>query len=242
MNKKTRFLWIYSIALFTVALGLICISAFTQNRLSRDAANYKQVLDQQKGIVEGAQTSISTLTDENEQLKSKVNELTQKQKEMEDQLKASNDNANKATEEKLKIQQMSDNLIDARSCFERKDYQRGAALIKQIDPQLLGPKNQEIYNSISDNLLKKAAGEYYNIGYKSFIAKKYDQAYENFQKSLEYKDQESYSDDALYYSSVCQIQMDRKDVAQETLNRLVNDYPSSTYVKAAKNLLDKLNS
>ena len=241
MNQKTRFLWIYSIALFTVALALICISAFTQNRISRDAANYKQVADQHKGMFEGAKSNIATLTDENQQLKLEVAELTKRQNEIEEQLKTSNEYANKANEEKLKIQQMSDNLTDAKACYEKKLYKEGAALIKVIDPQLLGPKNQEIYNNIADTLLKKASMEHYNAGYKQVVAKKYDQAYENLQKSLEYKDQEVYSDDALYYSSVCQIELDNKDAAEQTLNRLVNDYPSSTYVKAAKNLLDKIN-
>lgn len=82
MKSKTKFLWMYTIILFSVALILILFAGMTQQDYEKELASHESAaVGMQKSVTELSQTN-TILKDENTALTKKVDELTAAQEEL----------------------------------------------------------------------------------------------------------------------------------------------------------------
>ncbi|MPM90985.1 hypothetical protein SDC9_138110 [bioreactor metagenome] len=67
-----KYLWVYTIALFSVAFVLILVSAMQQKRVNETIDYYKQQVIAQQDVSAGTQRSVDNLTEENNYLKEEI--------------------------------------------------------------------------------------------------------------------------------------------------------------------------
>ena len=77
----------------------------------------------------------------------------------------------------------------------------------------------------------------YWVGQIYFQKNNFDIAIKEFKKVLKYKNSNKH-DDAIYKLSKCYVNIDDNEKADYELNKLVNNYPESEYVKKAKLILN----
>lgn len=140
-KSKSKFFWIYSIALFSMALILILFSAFTGIR-------YKDEQTEAQLIYQGAQSSVVSLTDENEKLarendenKETISNLTKDKEELEQ-------NFQKIQDEKDKLMLQTEALFRVETLKNEKRYNEARELFDTIDPAVLGENGQARYEQL----------------------------------------------------------------------------------------------
>ena len=140
-RSRSKFFWIYSIALFSMALILILFSAFTGIR-------YKDEQTEAQIIYQGAQSSVISLTDENEKLvrensenKETISALTKEKDELEQ-------NIQKLQEEKEQLQIQTEALFRAETLRSEKRYNEARTVFETIDASVLGENGQARYEQL----------------------------------------------------------------------------------------------
>ncbi|MBR2476658.1 MAG: hypothetical protein IKB50_00810 [Clostridia bacterium] len=129
MKSKSRFLWLYTILLFSVALLLILFAGMTQ-----------QEAETHKTTSVGLQESVTKLTQDNENLKAENASL-----------RAEADGVNAL---KISLEQTADHngrnelLIKAMSMYCTNDINGARALLAEMDISLLTPEQLAVYNMI----------------------------------------------------------------------------------------------
>ncbi len=113
--------------------------------------------------------------------------------------------------------------IDALGLYHRGDFNESLDMFKfllQFDSNL----------DLLDNCQ-------YWVGQIYFKKNNYETAIKEFKKVLKYKNSNKH-DDAIYKLSKCYFHLDDNEKADYELNKLVNNYPDSEYVKKAKLILN----
>lgn len=142
MKKKSKFIWVYSIVLFSVAFVLILFSSFTGIR-------YKNEHTETKALYQGAQNSVLQLTDENERLQKENNE---KQSTI-DKLTAENNElrsiGEKSASEKQKYVDAAENLLKAQDLLNAGNKTAAKEVFDSIDSSILGENTLKLYEKLS---------------------------------------------------------------------------------------------
>ena len=240
MKDKSRFLWIYCIILFTSALILILVSAVTQQKLSRDMETYREKLSHQEGLFQGAQKSLVTLNKENQILHEKIKELEEKINKLQEEIKQNNEDIAKLQEQSDMIKISVDNLLKAEEFFKKKQYIESASHLVKVNYELLSEDTKKIYDTFANTVLNQAAFSSYTTGYKKFRNNEIEDAIEHLTMSLQFKKDAYYSDDAMYFLAISYLKQNNTDEAKKTLLQLKEQYPESTYIKAADEQLSKI--
>lgn len=133
MKSKTKFLWMYTIILFSVALILILFAGMTQQNYERELETHETVkVGLQKSAAELSQTNMK-LQQENDTLKKENAALKESQATFEDVTK-SND---------LNIA-----LVDALYQYEVGNRRTARNLLAEVDSATLTDQQLNIYNKI----------------------------------------------------------------------------------------------
>lgn len=138
MKQNTKFLWLYTAILFSVALVLIFIAGLTQN-------NYKKELAVHENASKGMQESVVQLTEHNQQLT--------------DQLKTANDTIAQLQTELENLQKQQAEMADATAAVDQalleamqlyEDGRRSEARerLGDMDRALLTPTQAYLYDQI----------------------------------------------------------------------------------------------
>jgi len=133
MKNRSKFFWIYSIALFSVAFILIGFSAFTGVR-------YQEEKTEARKIYQGAQSSVLELQERMEELEKENSELKEQISKLKSEAEVLKITAQKADAmEKLsKVQ----NLINSKNKTEAKE------IFETIDGTLLSDEALTLYEGL----------------------------------------------------------------------------------------------
>ena len=141
MNKKSKFFWVYSIALFSVAFILILFSAFTGVR-------YKDEQYKAETLYQGAQSSAVSLTDENEELKNDNKEKETKINELSEENKKLHESVDTLTMEKNYVIMQTENLLKAESLWKNKKYSEAKTVFDDLDTNVFSEYALAKYNEL----------------------------------------------------------------------------------------------
>lgn len=144
-NSKSKFFWVYSIALFSVAFILILFSAFTGVR-------YKDEQTEAQMLYQGAQSSVLNLTDENEALERENSENRREIETLTAKIDELEKNVADLTEENDAIQQANEDLLKVEGLYQNERYNDARELFETIDPSVLGENAQAKYEYIRKKL------------------------------------------------------------------------------------------
>lgn len=144
---STKYLWLYTITLFTIAFLLVLVTSIQQEKANESIAYYEDQLTAQKVFSEGVQKSLSNITQENEYLK----EQLKKEKEGRVLLETQMTQKEGEIGQYLMKVQNQDKLIEAYSLYLQKKYKETRALLESIDPAHLSEEE----NAQKDALYQK---------------------------------------------------------------------------------------
>lgn len=126
MKKKSKFFWIYSIALFSIAFILILFSAFTGVR-------YKDEQYKAEALYKGAQTSAVSLTDENEELQKDNSEKAEEIEKLSKENESLKKDVDRLSMEKNYVIEQTENLLKAESLWRNERYDEAREVFNNLD-------------------------------------------------------------------------------------------------------------
>lgn len=135
MKSKTKFLWFYTVILFSVALMLILFAGMTQQ-------DYEKELETHETAAVGMKKSVTELTQVNTNLQNEVSAL---ETEVE-ALKASQEDYDSVSAKNA----LNETLITALYQFESDDAEGAKELLANIDSATLTPEQLAIYDKIME--------------------------------------------------------------------------------------------
>lgn|GEM_PF-5453857 len=151
-----RYLWIYSIVLFCIALGLVLMSAVNQQRSRQSAEQYAAQLSEQKIFTEGIQENLSALTEQNEYLKKQLDELKEESQKQLDELTGESDARQLELRERLGASQARADslaaLITSLNCLYEHNYDGSRAALGRVDFEGLADGEKALYLRIDEDL------------------------------------------------------------------------------------------
>lgn len=134
MKSKTKFIWVYTIILFSIALILILVAGLTQQ-------NYEEELQSHTEATMGMQRSVTELSDRNMVLQTE-NETLKAENEA---LKAEKE----ALEAEKSLGETNEKLIEAYHKYKNGYISAAKELLETIDPETLSAEQKTLYNRIT---------------------------------------------------------------------------------------------
>lgn len=141
MKNKSRYFWIYSIILFSIAFILILFSSFTGVR-------YKDEQYKAEALYQGAQTSAVSLTDENEALKKENSEKGAEIKKLTDDNKSLKKDVDRLTMEKNYVIEQTENLLKAERLLENRRYDEAREVFLNLDTNVFSENALAKYDEL----------------------------------------------------------------------------------------------
>lgn len=139
MKQNTKFLWLYTAILFSVALVLIFIAGLTQN-------NYKKELDAHETANRGMQESVTQLTAHNQQLTDQLKEANAQLEEVRAQLEELQRQQAEQSHASAAIDQT---LLEAIELYDNGDRQEARQRLEGMDRATLTPAQAYLYDQIN---------------------------------------------------------------------------------------------
>ena len=130
MKSNTKFLWFYTIVLFSFALVLVLIAGLTQQ-------NYEEELKTHLTANVGMQQSVSELSRVNTSLQEKVNKYEAQIEETEAKI-----------EETTKELENLNTLVDALKEYEKGNKSSARKSLADINADELTPNQRYVYNKV----------------------------------------------------------------------------------------------
>lgn len=157
-------------------------------------------------------TRYNTLEEENKLLKEQIVELNNK----------------------LKMQEIDGLLANISSLYSQKKYVQASEMLMSMENETLTGDTKTRYDDLKADIYPKAANQLTNDGVKLYSSKKYTDAIEKLEMVFKLGDKWDFGDKALY--SLGKAYSDTGDTQKslETFNKLIQDYPKSTYLKWAQ--------
>lgn len=140
-KKSKKFLWIYTIVLFSVALILVGISSIRHQEANEHAKDVEEKYNQQIVLTSGVQADLAKLQQEHETLVQQLEEAKQSQQQLEQQVQAlSAQNASRSA------------LICAQYAYEQKSYEQARQFLQQVDAAQLEQEEQQLLTDLQSKL------------------------------------------------------------------------------------------
>lgn len=178
---------------------------------------------------------VSTLTNQNETLQARVDELTQQLEELQ-----GGDSTNLTS-----IQDNYDALLDAYNSYQSGNKEEAAEKLSSINKDTLASDvAKEFYKTIKNETYSEASKSYFEKGRDAYNGegeyagkRDYDKAIELLEKSLNY---DKTNTDSLYFLGRCYQQKSEMEKAKEYYKQIIDDYPDSARVSEANRRLREL--
>lgn len=140
-KKSKKFLWVYTIVLFSVALVLVAISSIRHQEANEHAKDVEEKYNQQIVLTSGVQADLEKLQQEHEVLVQQLDEV----KESEQQLQQQVDSLTKQNNSRSA-------LISAQHAYEQKSYDEARQYLQQVDTTQLKEQEQQIFTDLQGKL------------------------------------------------------------------------------------------
>jgi septal ring factor EnvC (AmiA/AmiB activator) len=147
--QNNKFLWIYSVMLFSASLLLILISALSQSRITPSEA--LGPTDEQQAFNQTIQKSVTDLTKENEKLREELLSAKQKIASLEEKL---DEITNQNTQSRF-AGEATDFLIEAEMLFNTGNYAKSRDVLQNANAEMLSEPGKELYNWLRKKLASK---------------------------------------------------------------------------------------
>ena len=157
-------------------------------------------------------TRYNTLVEENKLLKVQIEELNNK----------------------LKMQELDGLLTNASSLYNQKKYVQASEILLSMSNETLTGDTEKRYDKLKADVYPKAANQLTNDGVKLYGSKNYTDAIQKLEMVFKLGDKWTFGDKALYSLGKAYADTGETQKSLEAFNKLIKDYPNSTYLKWAQ--------
>lgn len=237
-NKKSK-IWVYAVVLFTSAFIVLLFTAYSQIKLNNNLSEYKSQVSSKENEVNKYQQNFSSAQEMNLKLNNEI-------KRLEEEISTVRALLTELANEKEKNEAISkrkkdaiDELLTLTELYLNGNAVECAGRLKSMDTADLEAKQLDTYNTLSAKAYAEAGNLLYNEGYALYNKGEYDEAREKLLLSHQYAPAQVFSDKCLYYLAYSEVKTGKNNLAVEHMNLLINHFPSSKYVKSAKQFINK---
>ncbi len=204
------------------------LNQYSNEKENNEFKNYSEKLA-------SGESDVSTLTNENEELKAQVEELTQKVTDLQ----------GGGPTDIAALQEEYDNLYGAMQAYLNDDKLSAAKALNLVSEESLEGENAlKLFRKIKKETYPEATLYYFEQGRdcyngeNAYVGKQdYDKAIKLLRKSLKY---DADNTDAMYFMGRCYQKKEDIETAKEYYNQIVNDYPDSPRVSEAQSRLREM--
>lgn len=186
----------------------------------------------QEPVLDVPNASEDIQINQSDEYEKKYNELLLENKALVEQLEVLNKTAQSYTS--------LSKLLEIDKQVSEGNYVVAADMIVEFKEAELNDKEIEKYNSLRSRTMEKAAQERYNQGRELYKKKQFDEALEHFDKLITYVDEWKNLNATIYYIGVCHQELNNNEKAIEAFNRVINEYPSSSFAGYSKTRVNSL--
>ncbi|MCX8128975.1 MAG: hypothetical protein N3I35_02620 [Clostridia bacterium] len=240
-NSDKKKVWIYAIVLFTSAFVVLLLTAVSQIKLNKNISDYKTQIHMKEKEKSNFQLNLSSSENQNKKLQE---ELKATKENLKNELENNKEDIKKYNELETKHKrtvEAFEKLILAESEYDNKNFAEAALiLLKQCDSDYLSNESLNKYFSLKEKVYKIAARQFYVEGFKEYKRSNYSNAILKFQYSIDLIPDEYYSDDCIFFMAYSFYKNGNNEDAEKNINILFKNYPDSTYINDAQDLLKNI--
>lgn len=141
---------------------------------------------------------------------------------------------------KLKQIQLAADISQVSALYGQKKYVEAADKLMSLPVKEFSADLKTKYDSIKGNVLLKAANQLAVEGNTLYNSKKYPDAIKKLEKVFTLGDKWTFGDKALYILGKSYVDVDEKQKGAQTYQKLIDEYPNSSYLKYAKSRLQAI--
>lgn len=182
---------------------------------------------------------LNKLREENKQLVAKKTESESQKNQIVEERDDYKNKLEMAMQNQSSINQIKF-LEQANEFYKNNNIEQAALKITMVDKTGLTQAELNTYQQIYDNTIPVVTKNYYNKGKSYYDAGKFDDARINFEKSLKYNEEQSFSSEALYYTALIYERENNKEKALEYINKIINVHKNSSKYEEAVNKKEQL--
>lgn len=131
-------------------------------------------------------------------------------------------------------------LYEIESMADRKEYESAADMLLLMKTVEFKDEEKKKFDSLYAEVMPLAAKSAYDMGYKLYNQKKYQESLKSFEKIRMYDPKYSKMDAALYYMGRCNQVLQDSRAALALYQELVEGYPESWYTRNARVRINEL--
>lgn len=182
----------------------------------------------------------------NEPEDTRVSEITSQLNEVESKYKKLDEDYNKLKEEleaktsENDYYKMAMKLFDIENQLTQKKYEEAADALLLLKTVEFSGVEKARFESLYKDTMPKAAKSAYDQGYNLYSTKQYSSAVEKLSKVEVYDSKFDKMDAALYYLGKCYVEVKDSRNAVNVFQRVVKEYPKSSFAKYAQYRLNEL--
>ena len=237
-NVKAN-IWVYAVVLFTSAFIVLLITAYSQIKLNRNIVDFKNQISSQKSEKNKYQLNFENAQEINNKLSEENAKLNTDNKTLSATIEKQNNDMKTAEDQAARKIIQYESLSQAQAEYLKGNTVICAQTLKNIEQPMLDEKAKEAFELLSKKVYGEAGKELYEEGYKLYNRGDYAAAAEKLSMSREFSENEDYSDNCLYYMAYALQKSGNTLKAIDNMNLLINEYPSSTFIKSAKKFIQK---
>lgn len=140
----------------------------------------------------------------------------------------------------IKQVQLSADISQVSELYGQKKYEEAADKLMSISADSLTEEQKKRYDSMKEDVYLKAANQLTNEGNSLYNGKKYKEAVEKLEKVFELGSKWTFGDKALYILGKSAVETGDNQKGAQAYQKLIDEYPKSSYVKYAKSRLNGL--
>lgn len=237
-NKKSK-IWVYAVILFTSAFIVLLLTAYSQIKLNRNLTDYKSQVSSKESENKKVQQNFSSAQEMNVKLNDEIKKLQEENNSLKDELNNLKTESAISEEKDKAESEAVDNLANAISTYLNGSVVESAGMINGVNAVDLEGKVAETYKTFSAKVKSEAGKILFDEGFLLYDREKYIDAAIKLLLSSQYAPTEEFSDKCLYYLAYSELKLKNKASALEHMNKLINGYPDSKYLRSANRFVEK---
>lgn len=237
-NKKSK-IWIYAVILFTSAFIVLLLTAYSQIKLNKNLIDYKSQVSNKESENKKVQQNFSSAQEMNAKLNDEIKKLQEENNILKNSMHSLETEIAGIMERDKDHSKAVDSLSDVINTYLNGSVVESAGKIDGINAANLEGHSAEAYKILSERVKSEAGKILFDEGFQLYERAKYIDAAAKLLLSSQYAQTEVYSDKCLYYLAYSEVKLGDKDSALVHMNRLIDNYHDSKYLRSAKRFIEK---
>lgn len=237
-NKKSN-VWLYAVILFTSAFIVLLFAGYSQIKLNKNLSDYKTQVYSNETEKNKYLKNFSSAQEMNEKLNEEITGLQGEVDSLKNEIGLLQDELSILQEESLKKEKAVNELSDLLTIYLNGNIVEAAILIEEVDLDNLYSGSMETFKTLQRRVKSEVGKLYFDEGYELYTMRKYNEAAEKLILSYKYAPTALYSDKCLYYLANAEVRNKDTESALKHMAILVEEYPTSKYLRSAKQFISK---